>query len=85
MEIEFSSHFIKRARRLSQEDKIILSERVQWFKLNPGDPGLKIHPLTGKLKGLFAFSIKRRKRVKFSFLGKNKALFVDVGSHDEVY
>jgi len=37
------------------------------------------------LKGLFAFSIKRRKRVKFSFFDKNKTLFIDVGSHDEVY
>lgn len=85
MEIEFSSYFIKRARRLSQEDKIVLSERVEWFRLNPGDPRLKIHPLTGKLKDLFAFSLRRRKRVKFSFLDKNNALFVDVGSHDEVY
>jgi len=85
VEIEFSSHFIKRARRLSQEDKIFLSERVGWFRSNPNDPRLKIHPLTGKLKGLFAFSIKRRKRVKFSFFDKNKTLFIDVGSHDEVY
>lgn len=85
MEIEFSSHFIKRARRLSTEDKLILAERTKWFASNSDDPRLKIHPLTGKLKGLFGFSIKRKKRVKFSFLDKNTALFIDVGSHDEVY
>lgn len=85
MEIELSSHFVKRARRLSTEDKSVLAERTKWFISNPNDPRLKIHPLTGKLKGLFGFSIKRKKRVKFSFLDKNSTLFIDVGSHDEVY
>lgn len=85
MEIDFSSHFLKRARRLSSEDKIILSERIKLFKSNPNSPKLKVHPLAGRLKGLFAFSIKRKKRVKFSFIDDNKTLFIDVGSHDEVY
>ncbi len=85
MEIELSSNFIKRARKLTPEEQRKLSERTEWFRHNPYDPRLKTHALTGKLKGLYAFTVTYGKRVTFVLEGKNTAIFTDVGSHNDVY
>ena len=85
MEIDLSSHFVKRARRLSAKEKKELSVRTDLFRENPNDPRLKTHSLTGKLKSFLSFSINRKKRVKFMWIDKKVALFIDVGPHDEVY
>ena len=85
MKIGLSSRFIKNAKKLSQQEKDELDTRTGWFGNDPRDPRLKTHALTGQLKGYFSFSITRKKRVKFIFLENDKILFVDVGSHDEVY
>lgn len=85
MEVGLSSHFVKRARRLSKQERDSLDLRTEWFQKHPGDSRLKTHSLTGKLKGFFSFSISFGKRVKYIVVDKNKAVFVDVGSHDEVY
>ncbi len=85
MEVELSSNFLKHARRLSAQEKHKLSERTEWFRRDPHDPRLKTHALTGKLKGLFSFSVTYGKRVTYLLVNKTTALFTDVGSHDEVY
>lgn len=85
MEVELSSNFLKRARRLSAREKRKLSERTEWFRCDPHDPRLKNHALTGKLKGLYSFSISYGKRVTYMLIDKTTALFTDVGSHEEVY
>lgn len=85
MEVELSSNFIKRARRLSEQEKRKLSSTTEWFRHDPRDPRLKTHALTGKLKGLYSFSISYGKRVTYVVANKTTALFTDVGSHNEVY
>lgn len=85
MEIELSSNFLRKAKKLSKKEKVLLSEKVDIFRANPDDLGLKTHPLTGKLKGLLSFSLNYSKRVIFLYIKPNKVLFFDIGSHDEVY
>lgn len=85
MEVEFSSNFLKRARRLSAQEKHKLSERTDWFRRESRNPRLKTHALTGKLKGLYSFSISYGKRVTYVMVDKATAIFTDVGSHEEVY
>lgn len=47
---------------------------------------LRTHKLSGKLKGLWAFSIDYENRVIFKFLkNKNEVLLIDIGTHNEVY
>jgi len=60
-------------------------ETVSLFSQHPFDPRLRTHKLTGKLKGLWAFSVNYECRVIFSFLNKNTVLLIDIGGHDEVY
>ncbi len=58
---------------------------IEIFAQYPFDERLRTHKLTGKLEGLWAFSVAFDCRVIFSFIRKHEALLVDIGSHDEVY
>lgn len=58
---------------------------LEAFSKDPFNPILKTHKLTGRLQGLWAFSISFDCRVIFKFLGDNEILLIDIGSHEEVY
>lgn len=88
MEVSFSSSF-KRAfkKRIKANPNLEARfwQKLEQFILDPLDPGLKTHKLSGKLKDLWSFSIDYDARVLFYFTQEEKAVFVDFGSHDEVY
>jgi len=88
VEIAFSSSF-RRAFKKSVAGHASLEarfwERVELFKHNPFEPKIMTHKLSGKLKDLWSFSVEYDVRVIFSFAGQDKVVFVDVGSHKEVY
>jgi addiction module RelE/StbE family toxin len=87
-EIAFSSSF-KRAYKKRVAGKANAEarfwERVEEFKNNPFDPKLRTHKLSGKLKDLWGFSIEYDLRVVFYFVNTQRAVFVDIGTHTEVY
>jgi addiction module RelE/StbE family toxin len=61
-------------------------DSIELFSKSPFDSNLKTHQLTGKLHGLWAFSIDYDYRIIFKFFNDNKsALLIDIGTHDEVY
>ncbi len=60
-------------------------EMMELFGRDPFNPILKTHKLSGKLKGLWAFSVNYDCRVIFSFLSQREVLLIDIGAHDEVY
>jgi mRNA-degrading endonuclease YafQ of YafQ-DinJ toxin-antitoxin module len=88
MEIAFSSSF-KRAFRRRIAGHPGLEEkfwrRVAWFQADPHDPRLRTHKLSGELREFWSFSVEYDVRVVFLFVGPKRALFTDIGSHDEVY
>ncbi|MEP0918408.1 hypothetical protein NC981_16380 [Leptolyngbya sp. DQ-M1] len=59
--------------------------KLEIFIANPFDPSLRTHKLSGKLKDLYSFSLEYDERVVFYFTEDGNAVFVDVGTHDEVY
>lgn len=59
--------------------------RVEIFTINPYDPRLRTHKLSGELRDLWSFTVEYDVRVVFAFLPNNRAVFEDIGSHDEVY
>lgn len=85
MKVGASSRFLKKAKRLSKPEQDELDKRIAWFQKDHKDQRLKTHALTGNLKGNFSFSITRGKRIVFIVIDKNKALFVDIGPHEDVY
>ena len=89
MEVSFSTSFRKifRKRIKSAEIEEEFWSRLEIFVNDPFDSKLKTHKLSGKLKGLWSFSIEYDLRVVFFFTNDKpkKAIFVDLGTHDEVY
>lgn len=58
---------------------------METFTNDPFDPSLRTHKLSGKLKDLWSFSLEYDGRLLFYFTDDANAVFVDIGSHDEVY
>lgn len=89
MDVSFSSSFKKafEKRVKSTETKTEFWIRVELFVNDPFDPRLRTHKLSGKLKNLWSFTIENDVRVVFFFTDDKpkKAVFVDLGSHNEVY
>jgi addiction module RelE/StbE family toxin len=88
VEISFSSSF-KRAFKKRVKGNSDLETRfwqkVELFVNDPFDRSLKTHKLSGKLKDFWSFSVEYDQRVLFYFTDDGKAVFVDIGNHDEVY
>jgi len=89
MDIAFSSSF-KRAfkKRIKNKKEIenLFWDSIALFIQDPFHPSLKTHKLSGNLKNLWSFSVTYDIRVIFFFEDNNKkAIFIDIGSHDEVY
>ena len=59
--------------------------RVEIFTADPFDPRLRTPKLSGKLSELWSFSLACDLRVIFYFLPQNRAMFENMGTHDEVY
>jgi toxin HigB-1 len=60
-------------------------QRMELFLAVPFSPQLRTHKLSGKLEGQWAFSVDDDCRIIFEFIGEDKVLLIDIGSHDEVY
>jgi len=87
-EVAFSTSF-KRAFKKHVEGRQPLEEkfwkRLEIFRENPLDARLRTHKLSGDLQEYWSFSIEYDVRVVFQFAAKKCAVFLDIGTHDEVY
>ncbi|MDH4128849.1 MAG: type II toxin-antitoxin system mRNA interferase toxin, RelE/StbE family [Spirochaetota bacterium] len=87
MSVAFSSSFKKAFKKRVSNN---LLEEKFWLKLNifinnPFDKSLRTHKLSGKLKDLWSFTVDYDLRVIFYFENDDNAIFIDIGTHDEVY
>jgi mRNA-degrading endonuclease YafQ of YafQ-DinJ toxin-antitoxin module len=89
MDVSFSSSF---QRTFRKRIKDTTTESIFWAALegfinDPFDARLRTHKLSGELKSLWSFSVQYDTRVVFFFTEDKppKAVFVDIGTHDEVY
>ena len=80
----FKRRYKKRVKN-NTELKTKFWESIEIFTKEPFNPRLRTHKLTGKLSGLWAFSIDYDCRVIFKFLNDHEVLLIDIGTHDEVY
>jgi len=87
-EVAFSSSFKRAFKRRVQGSAVLEArfwERFEIFQNNHFDQRRRTHKLSGRPKDLWSFSIEYDLRVVLSFLGGDRALFVDFGTHEEVY
>ena len=89
MEVSFSGSFKKAFKKRIRNTEIEAGfwERLEIFINNPYDSCLKTHKLSGKLKDLWSYSVTFDMRIVFYFTKDKpkKAIFIDIGNHDEVY
>jgi addiction module RelE/StbE family toxin len=89
MDVSFSESFKKAFKKRIQSTP---AEKEFWIILeifinDPFHKKLRTHKLSGNLKELWSFSIEHNLRVVFYFTEDKpkKAVFIDIGTHDEVY
>lgn len=63
----------------------IISLRIQQFNINPNDIQLRTHILSGAKKGLCSFSVTGDIRIIFYYDQNDNAIFIDIGTHNQVY
>ena len=89
MEVAFDESFKKSFRKKikSKAAENDFYTRLELFINEPFAPALRTHKLSGTLKGFWSFSIEYDLRVVFYFTSDKpkKAVFINIGTHNEVY
>lgn len=88
MNIEFHPSFKRSYKsRIVKNKKLVekTNERIKLFQQNQANPLLKDHALKGKKIGLRAFWVGGDIRIVYMPVSKNHALFLDIGTHNQVY
>lgn len=88
IEIAFENSFKRSYRRKisgNQERQKRFKQKLALFQNNPFESSLRTHKLSGKLQELWSFSVEYDLRIVFYFVDENKVVFLDIGTHDEIY
>jgi mRNA-degrading endonuclease YafQ of YafQ-DinJ toxin-antitoxin module len=84
-----TAFFERRARKFLSKHPDLRPRFVQTLKqlrADPFQPGLRLHPLSGKLQGLQAVSLTYSYRITLTVqVTEHDILLLDIGSHEEVY
>lgn len=80
-----SSYFDRSYKKLPEAIKLKAEAKEKIFAKNPFHAILRTHKLHGKDKEHWAYWVDNKYRIKFLFLNGNKVLYLDVGTHEEVY
>lgn len=83
--IYVSKRFQKTLKKLSTSSDQQLKKKLELFHQDPEHPSLRVHTLSGKMKGYYAFSINYSLRVVFQKTNTKTFLLISVGSHNAVY
>lgn len=82
-------HFMRSAKKFIRKHPDLrdrLVNVIDDLKDDPFQPHLELHALGGKLEGVFTASISYSYRLTLSLkITKKEIIFLDIGSHDEVY
>jgi mRNA-degrading endonuclease RelE of RelBE toxin-antitoxin system len=80
--VHFSPHYLRTLQKLPRPIQELTDKKDQWFRMNPFDPRLHVHPLKGHLAGAWSYSVNYEYRVLFRFLNKDEVIYYDIGTHD---
>jgi len=88
VKIELHPDFRKSYRkRIKNNSKLVTKTkgRIKLFRDNSSNPALKDHTLKGSNNNIRAFSITGDFRIIYKRVSKDHVLFLDIGSHNQVY
>ena len=81
MVIFFKPNFIRQYKNLEPRLQEEVEEKIELFKNPKNHRRLKIHKLTGRLSGRYSFYVNYKVRIVFSYISKNGAVLLAIGSH----
>lgn len=80
--VRTAKKFLSKHRDLTKTFSLVLHK----LEMDPHDPELRLHPLSGKLAGKHAVSLTYSYRIVIRLVvTESEIILLDVGSHDEVY
>ena len=84
MELGYKASFVRQLKTLPCALQAEALVRIKEFKNPKNHARLHVHPLKGKLRGFFSFSVNYRYRIVFQWIGKGKnlAALTGIGDHD---
>jgi addiction module RelE/StbE family toxin len=84
-----SDQFLRQARKFFRKHPDLrprFAAVIEALKLDPFQPSLGLHPLSGKLAGCHAVRLTYSYRITLTVLITEKEIvLLDIGGHDEVY
>ena len=85
MEFTTNKKFNKRFKKLDYKIREEFKRRREIFRTDPKHPLLNVHKLHGEFTGMLSMNIKGDYRAVFDVIGRNTVIFVDIGTHTELY
>jgi addiction module RelE/StbE family toxin len=85
MNIDYSKSFDKQFTKLSRLKKSLVKDAIDLFIDDPFNESLRNHPLKDKWISNRSISADDDLRLHYRVIDKGTALFVAVGTHDELY
>lgn len=85
MQIDYSSNFKKRIRKLPKSIIEKFYIRLELFEKDRFNPILNNHKLHGEYEGSNSINITGDFRAIFKYINENYILFSDIGTHTELY
>lgn len=82
MIVSLAPQFMRRFKKLDPQLKTEAREKISLFATDPQNPLLHAHALTGRLKGLYSFSVNYKTRVIYQPLNDTEVVLLAIGSHD---
>jgi addiction module RelE/StbE family toxin len=88
IKVAFSSSFkktLKQYLRKHPQKQQLITNTIELFISDPYHASLETHKLKGKLNGYLSFSVEYDLRIIFFFSSPSEVVFINIGTHDEVY
>lgn len=85
MNIEFNRKFKKKYKKLDDKIKKKFEERLGLFMKGNEASILRLHQLKGYRKGQWSMNVTADWRAIFIYQDKDTVIFLDIGTHSELY
>lgn len=85
MKISFHKNFIKQYNKLPDKEQKQVKEKLTIFLENPYTAQLNNHSLKGKYLNYRSININGDLRALYKYLDENESVFVNIGTHHQLY
>jgi addiction module RelE/StbE family toxin len=85
MQLDYSSNFSKRIKKIPTKVVNKFFERLELFKKDKFNPILNNHKLHGEYEGSSSINVTGNFRAVFEYVNEDYILFSDIGTHPELY